>query len=59
MFQYFEKQVALLYTQMIENTYEIIKLNDLKDAIIIPMSKSLNYHFTTKGGMKNEQGNTD
>ena len=31
--QHFEKQVTPLYAKMIENTHEIVKLNDLKDVI--------------------------
>ncbi len=34
----FEKQVTPLYAKMIENTHEIIKLNDLKDVITTSMS---------------------
>ena len=36
--QHFERQVTPLYAKMIENTYEITKLNDLKDAITTSMS---------------------
>lgn len=36
--QHFEKQVTPLYAKMIENTYEIAKLNDLKDVITTSMS---------------------
>ena len=38
--QHFEKQVTPLYAKMIENTYEITKLNDLKDVITTSMSSS-------------------
>lgn len=36
--QYFEKQVTPLFAKMIENTHEITKLSDLKDAITTSMS---------------------
>ena len=36
--QHFEKQVTPLYAKMIENTYEIARLNDLKDVITTSMS---------------------
>ena len=36
--QYFEKQVMPLFAKMIENTHEITKLSDLKDAITTSMS---------------------
>ena len=36
--QHFEKQVTPLYAQMIENTHEITRLNDLKDVITTSMS---------------------
>ena len=37
--KHFEKQVTPLYAKMIENTYEITKLNNLKDVITTSMSR--------------------